>query len=154
MNLESNTRITYAPRAQLAQFPFHALLVVQYRNDNTNRFTYCGGAILNELWFLATADCITNARTIRIELGTVQLTRLPVTVYPELSVIHPQYDVNRFRNNLALLRLPLNRPLYFPSGPNPSYYPVRLPSLRQLNATFEGEDTYFTGFGYTTPSKF
>lgn len=154
MNLDSNVRVTNAPRARLGQFPWHALLAVQYRNDHPSRITFCGGAILNELWFLATADCISNARAIRIELGTVQLSRPAVTVYPELFIVHPQYNPTRFRNNLALLRLPLNRPLYFPNGPNPSYYPVRLPSLRQLNASFVGQEAVFTGFGYTSISKF
>lgn len=130
------------------------MLAIQYRNDATNRVTYCGGVILNELWILGTADCVFNARTIRAVLGTVQLNRPAVTVYPELFMLHPQYNPNRFRNNLALLRLPLNRPLYFPNGPNPSYYPVRLPSLRQLNSTFEGQEAYFTGFGYTSISEF
>lgn len=130
------------------------MLAVQYRNDNTNRITFCGGAILNDLWILATGDCVANARTIRVEAGTVLLTRPAVTVFPELYIVHPQYNPNRFRNNLALLRLPLNRPFFFPSGPNPHFFPVRLPTLRQRNATFEGQESYFSGFGYTSLSEF
>jgi len=144
-----NSRVTNAPRATLGQFPWHVSLTVQYRNDNTNRRTYCGGAILNELWILTNAECVSNARTIQADVGSVLFSRPGLTVFPEVYILHPQYNPNRFVNNVALLRLPFLRPFNFPTGPNPSFRPIRLPSLSQQNFTFENEDAYFSGFGYT-----
>lgn len=148
-----NPRITNAPRAALGQFPWHVSFTVQYRNDNTNRRVFCGGTILNNLWLLGTADCIFNARTIQADVGSVLFSRPGLRVFPDIFIIHPQYDPNRLRNNLALVRLPVNRPLNFTQGPNPRFAPVRLPSLSQRNATFENQDAYLTGFGFTAFSK-
>lgn len=153
LGLDITPRITNGQRANTGQFPWHVSLVVQYRNDNTNALTFCGGVILNELWILAAADCVFNARTIRADIGSVNINRPDLHLYPDTFIIHPQYNPNRFRNNLALLRLPLNRPIRFPQGPNPNYWPIRLPTLRQQNQTFEDEEAYFTGFGYNAPSK-
>lgn len=139
-------------RVAPGQFPWHALLAVQYRNDNTNRITFCGAAILNDLWLLAAADCVHNARTIRVDLGHVYINQPAISVYPDTSFIHPQYNPNRFVNNVALLRMPLNRPIPFPSGPNPAYWPIRLPSRRQQLVTFENADAVYTGYGFTSAS--
>lgn len=151
--MEIEPRITNARRAVAGQFPWHALLAIRYRSDNTNRVTFCGAAILNELWILATADCVHNARSIRVDLGHVYINHPAVSVHPETSFIHPQYNPNRFVNNLALLRMPSNRPIAFPSGPNPRFWPIRLPSRRQQSATFENTDAFYTGYGYTTASE-
>lgn len=128
-------------------------MAIQYHNDNTNRITFCGAAILNELWILTSADCVHNARSIRADLGHVNINRPAISVFPDTSFIHPQYNPNRFINNLALLRMPTNRPISFPSGPRPAFWPIRLPARRQQTTTFENTDAFFTGYGYTSASK-
>lgn len=147
-------RITNAPRANLGQFPWHALLSVQYHGDSTNRVVFWNGVILNNLWIVATADGVSNARTIRADIGHVYINRPAVTLFPDWYIVHPQYNANRFINNLALVRMPLNKPIQFPSGPNPSFSPIRLPSLRQQYATFEGFEAYLSGWGLVQSSKF
>lgn len=129
------------------------MLAVQYNGDSANRIAFCGAAILNELWLLTTAECVYNARTIRADLGHVVINRPVISVYPTTSFIHPQYNPNRFVNNVALLRMPSERPIPFPIGPNPAYWPIRLPSRRQQTATFENVDVAYTGYGFTSASK-
>lgn len=148
----NQTRITNAPRAALGEFPWHALLAVQYYNDN--RVAFWNGVILNDLWILATAASVTNARTIRADIGHVYINHPALRLFPDFYIIHPQYNVNRYINNIALVRMPLNQPIRFPQGPNPIFWPIRLPTLRQQHATFEGAEAYFSGWGFVRPSKF
>lgn len=128
------------------------MFTVQYRNDNT-RITYCGGAILNELWMISTADCIENARSVRAVIGTTDLKKPTLTINPQMYVIHPRYNGQFFNNNLALLRLPKDRPLAFPAGPRPAFGPIRLPSLSQRFEKFTQHTAYYTGFGSTVERK-
>lgn len=146
-------RIVQGLRASVGQFPWHALIAVQYHNDNTNKFVYCSGTILNEHWIISNADCVKNARTIYADLGSVDAYKPLQRVWPEYYVIHPQFNANNFQNNIALLRFPSNRPIQIPNKPHPELRPVRLPRLSQRTQTFENAEAYFTGYGYNSISK-
>lgn len=152
--ISSETRITNAPRANLGQFPWHALLAIQYHNDNTNQVVFWNGVILNHLWIVTTADSVSNAQTIRADIGHVHINRPTLRLFPNWYIVHPQYNADRFVNNLGLVRMPLNHPITFPSGPNPSHFPIRLPTLRQQYATFEGAEAFFSGWGLDRPSEY
>lgn len=151
VSIQFQPRITNGIQAPLGQFPWHALLAIQYNNDN--RVTYWNGVILNNLWILTNADAVVNARTIRADIGHVVSSYPALTVYPDSYTIHPQFNQNNFVNNLALVRMPLNRPIQFPDGPNPPFAPIRLPTLRQQYALFEDSEAYFSGWGFVRQSK-
>lgn len=106
------------------------------------------------MWLLSTAECMHNARTVRANVGSVHIETNAVTLFPDTYYVHPQYNPNRFINNLALLRMPLDRPIQLPATPNPAFYPIRLPSRRQLNETFSYAIALYSGFGLNTQSKF
>lgn len=147
-------QVTNGQKADVGQFPWHASLAILYRDqDITANATYCSGAILNEKWIIATADCVAKARSIRVDVGSISIDKPGVSVYPDAFAVHPRYNKDKFTNNVALLRLPNNDLLKFPTDSSPSYAPVRLPQRRQKNETFVGYETYFSGFGDKAPSK-
>lgn len=140
-------------RASVGQFPWHALVAVQYHNDNTNKFVYCSGTILNEYWIITNADCVKNARTVYADLGSINAYSPLQRVWPEYYVLHPKFNADNFQNNIALLRFPSNKPIPIPNKPSPEFRPIRLPRLSQRNELFVNVEAYFTGYGYNSISK-
>ncbi|XP_055308203.1 vitamin K-dependent protein C-like, partial [Sitodiplosis mosellana] len=143
-------RIANGNRAELGSFPWHASLAIKYRIDGSEMDpTFCSGTILNEKWILTPAQCIKGAKAIRVDIGSVDINKPLISVYPDAFTLHPQYDNsnNKFKNNLALLRLPEKSKLDFTKSEG-RYAPIRLPTRRQIDETFEGMESYFSGFGY------
>lgn len=128
-------------------FPWFASLEIRTQRE-PNREVYCGGAILNELWIITSADCLINARSVQVFAGSVQF-RGGVTVTADSYYTHPSYTANNFANNLALLRIRQQQAFIFTNSPTATLAPIRLPSLRQENVSFNDEEVYFQGFGYT-----
>lgn len=124
--------------------------MIQNQNANSDRTVYCGGAILNEKWILTSADCIVNARNIRIDVGSVKINTPARSVYPDVFTVHPQFNEEKLENNLALLRLSGPNILYPPNEEIPRFAPIRLPQKRQQNESFERFEAYFTSFGQTS----
>lgn len=145
-------RISNGDTAAASDFPWHALLVIKGQDVTTNE-TYCGGAILNEFWIISTAECLKNAKTVRIDVGSTNVSLPYRSVYPDAYTIHPEFDEAVLGNNLALLRLSGVNALHFPSEASPRFAPIRLPQKRQQKENFEGFEAYFSGFGQTTFSK-
>lgn len=86
-----------------------------------------------------------------MHLGSINFRRLALIVDGDAIFIHPRYDERNFANNVGLLRL--RRPLNFTNEVNPTIFPIRLPALSQHNITFEQDEVYFQGFGYTAHGK-
>lgn len=139
-------------RAQLGAFPWHALLNIQYRNNN--QIIFCGGAILNRNWVLTSADCVVNATSIRIDAGSVDFYRPAVSVSGDSYFIPRDYNPRNFASNLGLVRIPLQSSLSFPNSPDANLAPIRLPALSQERETFQNQEVYFTGYGYTAYGGF
>ncbi|XP_031617468.1 venom protease-like [Contarinia nasturtii] len=148
-------RIANGNRAEVGVFPWHAFLIIKYRtNKPEDPPTFCSGAILNEEWIISTAECLSNAVTVRVDVGSVNINTPSRSVYPYSSTLHPDYNNTNglFKNNIALLRLSGENMLNF-DGVNGEYAPVRLPNKRQINETFVGYESYFTGFGYPSQNS-
>lgn len=140
-------RIANGNRAVLGTFPWFASLQIRTRAD-PNRPVYCGGAILNNLWVLTSADCVRNARSVQVFAGSVQFNG-GVSVTGDAYYIHPAFNATNFANNVALLRIRRQQALNFTNSPTAPLAPIRLPALSQERVTFEGSEVYFQGFGYT-----
>lgn len=143
-------RIAGGNRAAVGDFPWHTSLVIKYPDDSV-RSAFCSGAILNEKWILTTADCVIGANGIRVDVGSVDINTPLLSVYPDAFVLHPQYDNsnNKFINNIAILRLSSKTMLNFTSVVAKNQYgPIRLPKKRQIDETFIGFESVFSGFGY------
>lgn len=143
-------RIANGNRAELGSFPWHASLVIKYRSDSPDADqTFCSGAILNEKWILTTAQCVKGAYAIRVDVGSIDINKPLIRVLPDAFTLHPQYNNsnNKFKNNIALLRLSEKSQLDFTTSEG-KYGPVRLPTRRQVDDTFDGYESYLSGFGY------
>lgn len=147
-------RITNGKNAYLGAFPWHASLFIRYRSDPPNAEpSHCSGAILNEKWILTPAECIQNAKTIRVDVGSIDINKPLISLYPDSFTPHPQYDQNKFKNNIALLRLPVNSLLNFSTEETKGKLaPIRLPRKSQIEDEFVGSEAYFSSFGYPSPS--
>lgn len=91
------------------------------------------------------AECVSGAIKLRVDLGSVDINKPLISIYPDSYTLHPKFDKNKFKNNIALLRLP--EKLDF-NRSNGKYSPVRLPSISQIDELFVNSEAYFTGFGY------
>lgn len=89
----------------------------------------------------------------RVDLGTVEINKPAVSVYPDAFTVHPKYVRGKFDYNLGLLRLSGPNVLIFTNEPTPNFAPIRLPQRRQEHETFGGYETYFSGFGDKSPRK-
>lgn len=147
-------RIVNGDRAEIGEFPWHASLAIKYRQDNpTASPTFCSGAILNENWILSTADCIANAVTIRVDVGSTDINNPYLSVLPDAFILHPQFNTDKFKNNIALVRLPEKSKLDFSDEVSQRRYsPIRLPKRRQFSESFEKYEAYFSGFGISSQS--
>lgn len=142
-------------RANVGDFPWHASLFITYHSDAPNAEpSHCSGAILNEKWVLTPAECIFNSRTIRVDVGSVDINKPLISVFPDSFTLHPQYDQNKFKNNIALLRLPSNSLLDFTSEQTKGKIaPIRLPRKSQIDSDFVDAESYYSSFGYPSPSN-
>lgn len=127
------------------QFPWQAHVQASYANSPT--INNCGGSIISTTYLLTAADCVLNAKTLKINLGSTYLSAPAKTLYSSVFFIHPYYHSNYFQNNIALIRLP--ETLKFTS----TMTAIRLPSKSQVNETFVNYEAYFSGFGLTSSSK-
>lgn len=152
--MQIQPRIAIGDRAQIGEFPWHASLAIKYRENSASANpTYCSGAILNEKWILSTADCIENAISIRVDVGSVDINNPFLSVLPDAFTLHPQFNEDKFKNNLALVRLPEKSKLIFTEEVSQGRFaPIRLPKRRQSNESFEKYEAYFSGFGYSSQS--
>lgn len=138
----------------MGDFPWHALLVVKYRGNTSPDPTFCSGAILNEEWIITSAECISKANTVRVDVGSVDINKPLVSVYPDALTLHPEYDVEKRKNNIALLRLKGDDKLNFEKDEyRGKIGPIRLPSRRQVDENFEGFEAFLAGFGKSSPGK-
>lgn len=110
--------------------------------------TFCSGAILNENWILAPAECVAGASSLRVDIGSVEINSPAISVYPDAFTLHPEFNKNKFKNNIALLRLSKENTLNFDEDVSQGRYsPIRLPRRSEVHKTFEGAEGFFSGFG-------
>lgn len=117
---------------------------------------YYSGFILNERWIIAPAHIIATAYSIRVDVGSVNISDPLVSVYPDAYTLHPKFNNKTLKNNIALLQLTGENTLDFTSiRAIGKFAPIDLPRKSQIEKTFlEGEHTAFvSGFAFVNPSK-
>jgi len=141
--------------ASPGEYPWMAALVISTEPD-PNYGQYCGGSLVDELWVLTAAHCVsdesgtTPASEIHIVLGVNNLDegltagnqgqRIPVTEV----IVHPDYDPVTLDSDLALLKL------IKPASITTTVTTIAPASLAQSNLYAAGITATVTGWGDTS----
>ncbi|GAB0095941.1 Peptidase S1 domain-containing protein [Sergentomyia squamirostris] len=97
---EKEQRITAGLTARPGEFPYHASLRTW---DNVH---FCNGFIANNQWVVTVANCVHDRTIGNTFMALGALHRYIDGIRYDISeiVIHPQYEPDTFRNDIALLR--------------------------------------------------
>lgn len=123
----SNAVVGGAP-ITVEQVPWQALVIVEPDNR------LCGGAIIDPGWLVTAAHCVVGFQGDQIDahVGITSLSERNSTNRVQIAevIVHPSWDEQNFRNDIALLRLaaPLpatlrTRPISLPVGLDAATWP-------------------------------
>uniref|UniRef100_A0A182QV72 Peptidase S1 domain-containing protein n=1 Tax=Anopheles farauti TaxID=69004 RepID=A0A182QV72_9DIPT len=141
----------YAPRDQrvvggnvatLGQFPYAVGLITRINILLTGQ---CAGSLVSANFILTAGRCVSGIQSAVAVLGGLRINdasepgqvRITVTDF----IVHPEYESQPDIFDVALVRLPLPVPF------SDRVRPVRLPNLRQVEATFNGQQATYLGWG-------
>ncbi|XP_044267832.1 brachyurin-like [Tribolium madens] len=102
----TNLKIIGGDDALAGQFPFAAAIYVR-TNDGTY---FCGGTLISDEWILTAGQCVHEAVSFTIQLGSSTLAGNDpnrVKVSTSESVIHPNFDPISLQNDIGLIKLRL-----------------------------------------------
>lgn len=150
--LHTDSDVSNFTLAENGDFPWHATIIIKYTDNTMTPYpSYFSGVILNEKWIIAPAKVIENAHSIRVDVGTVNITEPMLSVYPDAYTLHPEFDGNKYENNIALLRLSGDNVLDYTKR-RAKFSPIRLPQRRQFNESFVGFAAYISSYKFSQSS--
>ncbi|CAB3375700.1 Hypothetical predicted protein [Cloeon dipterum] len=133
--------------ASKGQFPWQAMI----RSDSV---FICGGALIHARWVLTGAQCWKNTSDITLIIGSLvqedfEEGRIEVQVSKENYFVHILYTKNPYRNDLALIKLPMALNLQRNSK-NATIATIRLPKFSP-SKSYVNMSAIATGWGRTDP---
>ncbi|XP_050096691.1 collagenase-like [Anopheles aquasalis] len=141
-NIPRGQRVVGGDLATVGQFPYAVGLITRINILLTGQ---CSGSLVSANYILTAARCVSGIQNavavfagVRINDPTEQ-GQVRITV--DRFKIHPQYESEPDIYDVALIELPLPVPF------SDRVRPVRLPNLRQVEATFVGQQGTYIGWG-------
>ncbi|XP_050075324.1 brachyurin-like [Anopheles maculipalpis] len=136
-NVTANGRPAYA-----GQFPYHALLVVSFGEEETR---YCSGALVDERHVVTTAQCVVGSSSVEVHLGSncllVDENDQFRYVFGAVKVtVREGYEAETFVNDVAVVRF-TDEAVRLP----PWVRPVRLPEMDEEQ--YVGQEVLTSGYG-------
>lgn len=106
---EIQPRIINGFPSKRGQFTFYVHIDIKQR-FHTNDMSTCGGALVSERFVLTAAHCIFSATKIALYMGTLRINeredgRQYFFVKRRQFYIHPQFEPDTLRNDIALIKL-------------------------------------------------
>ncbi|XP_062542073.1 collagenase-like [Armigeres subalbatus] len=99
-------RIINGKDAELGQFPYQALLIIQTDNGRA----LCGGSVVTDEWILTAGHCVQDASSVEVTMGTILLRSSEddgrVVMNSTDFIVYPEYNPQTAENDIALVRLP------------------------------------------------
>lgn len=133
-------RVENGQTAEIGRCPYQVFLHI----STPNATYFCGGSLLSNEWILTVASCTSNKVVgIVAHLGTTNVyADQPgkVLSYAKEIFIHPEYDMERLKNDVSLIRL--NASVAFTAN----IKPVNLPS--STDGSFVGANVIASGWGH------
>lgn len=124
------------------QFPYQAALKIAATDGNY----FCGGSLISRNYVLTAAHCADSAESITVVLGAQNI-RLKEPEQVELVVqassikVHPQWNPQTIRNDIAVLKLPQAANL------NGRIQVIKLPSRAEAASDLVGATATTSGWG-------
>ena len=135
------TRIVGGSNQAITGAPWQVALI-DVRGGATNfQGQFCGGSIISAYWVVTAAHCVDVASrsNYRILAGSATLGSGMSSLTVDHVIVHPSYDEDNFRNDIALVKL--SSPLSFSSTIESIALPTRKPA--------GGASALITGWGGT-----
>jgi len=89
------------------KYPWFCFLLIK---STDGKYYSCGGSLIYSEWILTAAHCVTTADSVIVVLNTnaIQSPLSPDAIVTNATnlFIHPNYDINTFDNDIALLKIP------------------------------------------------
>lgn len=132
-----NKRIVNGEIAERGQFPYAVGIFTPTG--------ICGGSLVSANYVLTAAQCIHGLQQVTVVLGSTRMFDLTdedqIRMDSTVLKVHPGYEIAAGIFDVGLIQLP---------QAVPQLRPIRLPNLRQADATFNGQQATIVGWGSTS----
>ncbi|XP_055604201.1 collagenase-like [Uranotaenia lowii] len=141
---QGNPRIVNGENAEYGQFPYQALLLIQFQEWRA----LCGGSLISTAWVLTAGHCAEDALSVTVRLGMINRNGTDEDGSDDGSLVlvsedlftHPNYNSETLENDIALIHLPEN--VKFTYRISPAELPIG-------HDSYQGRTAIASGFGLT-----